>query len=109
MCGNTWRWKMSNLPNLYLAHKRNCIIRDGVILAASEYLPLKPEEQPEEMTIRFRTIGDMTCTGAVESNADTLEKVIVEIETTRQAERGARADDKRSETSMEDRKKQGYF
>ena len=97
------------LPSLYLAHKRECVVRDGVILATSEYLPLKPEEKPEEMMIRFRTIGDMTCTGAVESNADTLEKVIIEIETTRQTERGARADDKRSETAMEDRKKQGYF
>jgi sulfate adenylyltransferase subunit 2 len=98
-----------DLPSLYKAHKRECIIRDGVILATSEYLPLKPEEKPEEMTIRFRTIGDMTCTGAVESDADTLEKVIIEIETTRQTERGGRADDKRSETAMEDRKKQGYF
>ncbi len=97
------------LPNLYMAHKRNCITRDGVILATSEYLTLKPEEQPEEMMVRFRTIGDMTCTGAIESDADTLEKVIIEIETTRQTERGGRADDKRSETSMEDRKKQGYF
>ncbi len=97
------------LPNLYLAHKRNCIIRDGVILATSEYLPLKAEEKPKEMMVRFRTIGDMTCTGAVKSEANTLEKVIIEIETTRQTERGARADDKRSETSMEDRKKQGYF
>ena len=97
------------LPNLYMSHKRECIIRDGVILATSDYLPLKPEEQPEEMVVRFRTIGDMTCTGAIESMADTLEKVIIEIETTRQTERGGRADDKRSETSMEDRKKQGYF
>ncbi len=97
------------LPSLYLAHKRNCINRNGVILAASDFLPLMNDEQTEEMTVRFRTIGDLTCTGAVESNADTLEKVIIEIETSRQTERVARADDKRSETSMEDRKKEGYF
>ncbi len=97
------------LPSLYFAHERDCIVRDGVILAVSEYLPLKPDEKPERMRVRFRTIGDMTCTGAVRSDADTLEKIIAEIATTRITERGARADDRRSETAMEDRKKQGYF
>ncbi len=97
------------LPSLYFAHERECIVRDGVILAVSEYLRLKPDEKPERMRVRFRTIGDMTCTGAIRSDADTIEKIIAEIATTRITERGARADDRRSETAMEDRKKQGYF
>ncbi len=97
------------LPSLYFAHERPCIKRNGVLLADSEYLQKKPEETPATYKVRFRTIGDMTCTGAVLSEADTLEKVIEEIATTRITERGARADDKRSETSMEDRKKEGYF
>lgn len=97
------------LPSLYFAHERACIVRDGVILAASEYLPLKPGERPQRMRVRFRTIGDMTCTGAVRSDADTIEKIVAEVATTRITERGARADDRRSETAMEDRKRQGYF
>ncbi len=97
------------LPSLYFAHERPCIERNGVLLADSAYLPKRPEEKPKILKVRFRTIGDMTCTGAVRSEADTLEKVIREIATTRITERGARADDKRSETSMEDRKKEGYF
>ncbi len=97
------------LPSLYFAHERECVVRDGVILAASPYLPLKPGERPQRMRVRFRTIGDMTCTGAVRSQADTIEKIIAEVATTRITERGARADDRRSETAMEDRKKQGYF
>jgi sulfate adenylyltransferase subunit 2 len=97
------------LPSLYFAHKRKCIIRDGVILAVGPYLTLKENEIVQEKTIRYRTCGDMPITGAVESDADTLEKVILEISTTRTTERGTRADDKRSETAMEDRKKQGYF
>lgn len=97
------------LPNLYLAHKRKVFKRDGVILADSEFINRRPTEELVEMTVRFRTIGDMTCTGAFVSDADTLEKVIQEVSTTRITERGGRSDDKRSETSMEDRKKQGYF
>ena len=97
------------LPMLYTAHTRDVVIRDGIILADSDYLNKKPGEEVKNMQIRFRTIGDMTCTGAVVSQADTLEKIIVEIETTRHTERGGRSDDKRSETSMEDRKKKGYF
>lgn len=97
------------LPSLYLAHTRKCIVRDGIILAASDVIPLKPNEEVKEMQIRFRTIGDMTCTGAVMSDADTLEKIVEEVATTRVTERGGRSDDKRSETSMEDRKKAGYF
>lgn len=97
------------LPSLYFSHKRNCIRRDDSILAFSDYLNLKPDEKPEEMTIRFRTIGDLTITGAVESDADTLDLIINEVATARQTERGTRSDDQRSESSMEDRKKEGYF
>tara|TARA_A100001234_G_scaffold202050_1_gene195214 strand:- start:1861 stop:2766 length:906 start_codon:yes stop_codon:yes gene_type:complete len=97
------------LPSLYFAHKRRCIVRDGVILAESEFLPLAENEIVKEMVVRYRTCGDMPITGAVESNADDLDKIINEIATTRTTERGSRADDKRGETAMEDRKKQGYF
>jgi len=97
------------LPNLYFAHKRKCFFRDGVLLADSDFIEKKPTEEVKEMTVRCRTIGDMTCTGVSISSADSVEKIIEEIATTRITERGGRADDKRSETSMEDRKKQGYF
>jgi sulfate adenylyltransferase subunit 2 len=98
------------LPALYFSHKRQCIVRDGVILAFHpELQPLRANEKISEMVIRFRTCGDLPITGAVESEAGTLEKVIEEVATTRTTERGTRADDKRSETSMEDRKKSGYF
>ena len=85
------------------------MVRDGVILANSEYIKLKPSEKVDNMTIRYRTCGDMPITGAVESQADDLTKIIEEIATTRITERGGRADDKRAETAMEDRKKLGYF
>ena len=98
-----------NLPSLYFSHKRECIKRDGVILAKSEYLSLKENEKVTILNVRYRTCGDMPITGAIESTADTLEKVINEIAATRTTERGTRADDKRGETAMEDRKKQGYF
>jgi sulfate adenylyltransferase subunit 2 len=97
------------LPSLYFSHDRECIIRDGVILSTSEWLPLRAGETPQVMRIRYRTCGDMPITGAVESDADDLTKIIIEVATTRTTERGTRADDKRSETSMEDRKKAGYF
>ena len=97
------------LPNIYFSHQRDCFVRDGVIYAATETMKLKPNEVVERKTIRFRTVGDYTCTGAVESTAATLDEVIEEISVTRVTERGTRSDDKRSETSMEDRKKQGYF
>ena len=109
---DVWEYiKLENiqLPSLYFSHKRKCVVRDGVILAVGPFLPLKENEVVEEKTVRYRTCGDMPITGAVESEADTLEKVIIEIATTRTTERGTRADDKRSETAMEDRKKQGYF
>jgi sulfate adenylyltransferase subunit 2 len=98
-----------NLPSLYFSHKRDCVVRDGVILANSDFISLKPGEKVTNMTVRFRTCGDMPITGAVKSEADDLTKIIEEIATTRITERGGRADDKRAETPMEDRKKQGYF
>jgi len=97
------------LPSLYYAHNRLCVTRDGVILAHSEHLPERKGETPENMRIRFRTLGDLTITGAIESDADTLEKITAEVAATRVTERGGRVDDKRGETSMEDRKKEGYF
>jgi len=97
------------IPNLYMSHERMVFERDGVLLADTEFIERKESEIPEMRTVRFRTIGDMTCTGAVESDADDLEKIIEEVSATRVTERGARSDDKRSEAAMEDRKKQGYF
>ena len=98
-----------DLPSLYFSHNRDCLVRDGVILANSEFIKLKPGEEIVNMTVRFRTCGDMTITGAIESEADDLTKIIEEIASTRTTERVGRADDKRAETAMEDRKKQGYF
>jgi len=98
-----------NLPSLYFSHRRDCVVRDGVILAVGPFLPLKDGEKIVKLDVRYRTCGDMPITGAVESNASTLDDVITEIAVTRTTERGTRADDKRSETAMEDRKKQGYF
>lgn len=97
------------LPSLYFSHRRECVIRDNVILATGPYLPLKENEKTIELSVRYRTCGDMPITGAVESSASSIEEVINEIATTRTTERGTRADDKRGETAMEDRKKQGYF
>ena len=97
------------LPSLYFTHQREVIDRDGNLLAASEYLNTRPTETPEMRQVRFRTIGDMTCTGAVLSPANSLEEIIQEVAASRQTERGTRADDKRSEAAMEDRKKEGYF
>lgn len=97
------------IPKLYFSHQREVIVRDGAILSTSPWLKLKPDEKPEVKTVRFRTCGDMPITGAVESDADTVEKIIAEVAASRKTERGTRADDKRSETAMEDRKKSGYF
>jgi len=97
------------LPNLYFAHKRKVFERDGVLLADTPIIERKPNEVVKEMMVRCRTIGDMTCTGVWASDADTVPKIIEEVATTRMTERGGRTDDKRSETSMEDRKKKGYF
>ncbi|MBE7552545.1 MAG: sulfate adenylyltransferase subunit CysD [Anaerolineales bacterium] len=97
------------LPSLYFSHRRDVIRRDGMLLAASEVVRPVGNEKIENKIIRFRTIGDMTCTGAVESHASSLADIIQEVASARITERGARADDKRSESAMEDRKKQGYF
>lgn len=109
---DVWQYILAEgieLPSLYFSHQRDCFIRDGVVMFASDVMERKPEEGVEKMTVRFRTIGDMTCTGAVYSEADDLEKIIEEVAATRTTERGTRSDDKRSEAAMEDRKKQGYF
>ena len=98
-----------DLPDLYFSHTRKCYIRNGTILAVNDFQDLKEVEEAKDMVIRFRTMGDITITGAVESNADTLEKIIQEVAAARTTERGGRADDQRSETAMEDRKKEGYF
>jgi len=97
------------LPSLYYAHEREVIVRRGVILAVSEFVSPREGETVETRRVRFRTMGDATITGAVESDADTIDQIIAEVAAARQTERGNRADDKRSETAMEDRKKQGYF
>ena len=97
------------MPSLYFSHKRRVFYRDGNLLAESPNIPMKPHEKAEEMVVRFRTIGDITSTGATLSSAATLDDIIQEVAATRVTERGGRADDKRSETSMEDRKKEGYF
>ena len=97
------------LPSIYFAHKRNIVEREGVLLAESEWDSLKEGEEYKEMLIRYRTLGDMPITGAIRSEADDLDKIIQEVAAARQTERGNRADDKRSEAAMEERKKQGYF
>ncbi len=97
------------IPNLYFTHKRKVFQRDGVWLAAAPYMQLKENEQIIEMDVRCRTIGDVTCTGVTLSKADNLEDIVEEVAASRVTERGGRADDKRSEAAMEDRKKEGYF
>lgn len=97
------------LPMLYFTHQRDIINRDGVLLAASDVVYPVKDETIERKTVRFRTIGDMTCTGAVESTAAHIDDIVDEVASARVTERGARADDKRSEAAMEDRKKLGYF
>ncbi len=97
------------IPLLYLAHKRAVIWRNNSWLPVSDFITLQENEIPETKQVRFRTLGDITITGGEESEADTLTKIVEEVAAARHTERGNRADDKRSETSMEDRKKQGYF
>jgi sulfate adenylyltransferase subunit 2 len=98
-----------DIPSLYFAHEREMVERNGVLLYNSDVLPKIEGEEVKKMKVRFRTIGDITSTGASISEADNLEKIVQEVAATRITERGGRADDKRSETSMEDRKKEGYF
>ena len=97
------------LPSLYFSHKRNVVNRNGVLLSKCEHISLKKGERWEIMNIRCRTIGDMTCTGVINSNASDVESIINEVASTRVTERGGRVDDKKSEAAMEDRKKEGYF
>jgi sulfate adenylyltransferase subunit 2 len=97
------------IPSIYFSHDRECIQRDGLILATSNFITLKETEKPQKMRVRYRTVGDMTCTAAVLSAASSVNDIIEEVATTRVTERGSRVDDKRSEAAMEDRKKQGYF
>jgi sulfate adenylyltransferase subunit 2 len=98
-----------DLPSLYFSHIRDVVQRDEVLLAWSEHLTLLPNEQPAPKRVRFRTVGDSTCTGAVESAASNLEEVLAEVVSARVTERSGRADDRRSDAAMEDRKRQGYF
>ncbi|HEY9292972.1 MAG TPA: sulfate adenylyltransferase subunit CysD [Microlunatus sp.] len=98
------------IPSIYFAHRRRVIARDGMLMSESEYVQPRAGETVEERQVRFRTVGDMTLTGCVESEADTYEKIIAEIAVARVTERGAtRGDDRFSEAAMEDRKKEGYF
>ncbi len=98
------------IPSIYYAHTRSVFERDGILLADSSYTRRADDEQPYEARVRYRTVGDMTCTGAVESTAATIAEVIAEIAATRITERGqTRADDRTSEAAMEDRKREGYF
>ena len=109
---DVWQYaKIENieLPNLYFSHNREVVERNGSLLAVSEFVSPRENESPIEEVVRFRTIGDATCTGAVKSNAASIEEVINEVAASRVTERGSRADDRRSEAAMEDRKKQGYF
>ena len=98
-----------DIPSLYLAHEREVVWRQDSWIPMSEHLILEGNEKVETKKIRFRTLGDITITGGIESEADTLEKIVQEVAAMKQTERGNRSDDKRSETAMEDRKRQGYF
>ncbi len=107
-----WRYiraRELEVPNLYFSHERDVVRRSGVLLAHTEFITLANGEKPEQMSVRFRTVGDATCTGAIESTATTLDEIIEEVALSRVTERSTRADDRRSESAMEDRKKQGYF
>jgi len=109
---DVWQYILSEnmaLPSLYFAHERQVIRRSNTWLPVSEFIQIGDEEEVVTKKIRFRTLGDITITGGDESDADTLEKIVDEVASARQTERGNREDDKRSETSMEDRKKEGYF
>ena len=97
------------LPSLYFAHYREVFERNGSLLAVTDFISPQEHEEVSTKKVRFRTIGDATCTGAVESEADSLDSVITEVAASRITERGSREDDRRSEAAMEDRKKQGYF
>lgn len=98
-----------DLPTVYFAHQRKLVKRDGALIAHSDFLNIVESDEIEEQSVRFRTVGDMTCTAAFLSTADTVAKVLKENMASKHSERGARIDDKRSESALEDRKKGGYF
>jgi len=106
---NYIRREKMDLPSIYFAHERECITRNGQLMAASPFLNMDEEDKIERKNVRFRTVGDMTCTAAVESYAYEIDDIIDEISSSKISERGARMDDKVSEAAMEDRKKGGYF
>ena len=110
---DVWQYIASErleLPSIYFAHRREVFRRDGMLYAKSPFVELLPDEEPFETTVRYRTVGDMSCTGGVESFAATIEEVVLEIASTRITERGeTRADDRATEAAMEDRKREGYF
>jgi sulfate adenylyltransferase subunit 2 len=109
---DVWQYiKQENipLPKIYFSHEREVFVRDGVLLANNEFITLRENETIKKEIVRYRTLGDMTCTGAVYSDASTVDDIILEVASARVTERGGRADDKRSEAAMEERKKQGYF
>ncbi len=97
------------IPSIYFTHKRTVIERSGTLMAVTDFITVQEGEEVKEECIRFRTVGDATCTGCTRSQARTVDDIIAEVAAARQTERGTRADDRRSETAMEDRKKQGYF
>ena len=97
------------IPSVYFAHTRPVIDRGGTLMAVTEFITVRAGEEASEEVVRFRTVGDATCTGCIRSRARTIEDIVAEIAAARQTERGTRADDRRSETAMEDRKRHGYF
>jgi len=109
---DVWNYIMReniSIPSLYFAHQRDVVWRSDSWIPVSEHLKLEEGEEIESKRIRFRTLGDITITGGLESDADSLEKIVAEVAAMKQTERGNRTDDKRSESAMEDRKRQGYF
>ncbi|PFG74587.1 sulfate adenylyltransferase subunit CysD [Tepidiforma thermophila] len=110
---DVWRYiarEGLEIPSIYFAHEREVFQRDGMLMAVNPYLPMLPHERPFVETVRYRTVGDMTCTAAIRSTARTVQEIIAEVATARVTERGAsRADDQFSDAAMEDRKREGYF
>jgi sulfate adenylyltransferase subunit 2 len=109
---DVWRYiqrENIQLPSLYFSHSRECFTRNGTLLSSNEFQTLSPSEQVKKCQVRFRTMGDITITGAIESTAANVDEVISELQISEYSERGGRADDQVSDSSMEDRKKEGYF
>ncbi len=109
MSGNISKKENIALPSLYFSHKREIVWREKLVFPVSKFISLDNSDKVETKTVRFRTVGDMTCTAAVESEANSVDDIIFEIQTSRTTERGSRLDDKRSEAAMEERKRGGYF